>query len=138
MSHKDKLNIIKYQSLVKELIKENYNINLCKLKEITYMMDRNECETVEDWDKVEEYVSQYTEKTNERFPNWDNETSFELYYSYLKEFENTGAPVKPIPDMFYLLEGMRKEKKKEIRYEKESLKVFEDVSKDKYKGQFMR
>lgn len=97
------------QRLIKELIKNDYEIDLNDLKNIDFIMRETKCKTVKDWDKIINYLEEYTEKTkNEGHDYWDINYSFNVYINYLKEFE----PIKdkeifPKEDIHYLTECMR-------------------------------
>lgn len=126
-----------HERIIKELIKKDYNIPLSKLDKIVYIMHKNGCTSVKDWDEINSYLKKYTEKTNERHSLWTFETSIDLYYEYLKEFDKTSAPLKPREDMYNLIWNMKrlKSEKEEQSFEEERHMAFQIH--DEYSRNFM-
>ena len=97
------------QKLIKELIKNDYEINLNNLENIDFIMRETKCKTIEDWDKVINYLEEYTEKTiQEGHDYWTLEYSFSAYLNYLKEFKPIiDKDIFPKEDIHYLTKCMR-------------------------------
>lgn len=110
----------KYHDLIKELIKRDYSIDLRKLEKIIFVMKETNCESVEDWDKIQTYLEKYSEETRKTYPNWFDEVSFDFYVEYLHELRFMEKPLFPEEDMYTITQRV-KQKKKQI--EEEYLKI---------------
>ena len=102
--------IITNQELIKELIKNNYKINLNNIEKIDFIITETKSKNIDDWKKVLEYIEWYTNKTIKlEQENWLIETSFDLYYEYLYNFKDIeDKDIFPKEDIYYLTEQMKK------------------------------
>ena len=117
---------IENEDLIKELIKNDYDVPLSKVDIIDFVITETESKTLEDWNRVLEYICWYTKNTREKqFDSWSHEMSFDLYVRYLNAFKEVpGRPVFPEKDMYYLSEIMYDlEKKFEEDYKKKMVQT---------------
>ena len=99
---------LKNEELIKDLIKMDYDIPLDFIKEIDFIMTNLVIKTTEDWDKVNDYINWYTEKTKKYEDWWTKDKTFSLYYDYLTKMNGVrGREAFPKKDMFYILDTMK-------------------------------
>ena len=122
--------LIKNQNLIKELIKIDPKINLNDLERIDFVITETKSKTVEDCQKIFEYLNWYTEKTNKQgHIGWDNKSSFDVYHRYLKLFKDIHGRVlfPKKQDIYYLCErGDSVIRRKKIEFDKSMLKEIND------------
>lgn len=128
----------KYHDLIKELIKRDYSIDLRKIEKIVFVMKETNCESVEDWDRIQTYLEKYSEETRKTYPNWFDESSFDLYVNYLHELEFMEKPLFPEQDMYTITKRVKSRKKK-IKEEYLKImpnKIIEEIKEDPYAFEF--
>ncbi len=95
--------------LIKEIIRNDCDIDLRNFDSLVYIIKRTECNTLNEWNKIDNYLKKYTEFTQRTLSNgqhWTMSDSIKSYVRYLKAFEHTDAPLFPKEDFFYLGERM--------------------------------
>lgn len=109
---------IRNKSLIIELIKKNYKIDLDDIDKIDFIMKETNCQSEKDWKKILTYIKWYTKKSRETFPDWGDESSLDVYFRYLKAFKDIpGRQLFPQEDCYYLIESLHN-----IKQEKNLLK----------------
>ena len=98
--------IIRNQELIKQLIKNDYNIDLDKIESIDYILERTESKTIDDYNILLNYLQEYTEWTQKTHESWTFSYTLDSYYRFLKAFEHTKVNLMPKEDFHYLAEKM--------------------------------
>ena len=110
---------MKNEELIKTLIKEGYDISLepKNLKNLDYVLIKNQAKTVDDCKKVLEYLDWYTQKTiKQGYKDFKIEYSLGIYKNYLEAIKTIPMDTMPKKDMYYLTELIH-QKEKKIREE---------------------
>lgn len=129
--------IMIYKNIVEGFIEEG--IELDNIEKIGYIIKRTKTKSIEEWNTVVEYLKKYTEKTQEYHNDWTFERSLDIYYWYLKKFENMNISLFPKEDMYYIIQNYESQMyfaERKIREEAFKM-VLEELSQDKYLGNFM-
>lgn len=122
---------INNESLIKELIKKDYNIPLSQIQEIDFVLTKTKITTVEDYDKLINYLNGYTERSAKTLDFWDMKASTEQYLRYVKSMEKVSEFKRfPREDIYFLTEAMYQAKRK-ITDDMIAEKAYELVQKNK-------
>lgn len=97
---------IKNQELIKQLIKDDYNIDLDMIESFDYILTRTNCKTIDDYNVLLKYLQEYTEWTQKRHEYWTFSYTLDAYYRFLKAFEHTKINLMPKEDFYYLADRM--------------------------------
>lgn len=126
-----------YKNIVEGFIKKE--IELDNIEKIGYIIKRTKTKSIEEWNIVIEYLEKYTEKTKECHNDWTFERSLDIYYWYLKKFENMNISLFPREDMYYIMQDYESQMYfAERKIREEALKmVLEKLRQNEYLGNFM-
>ena len=113
---------IKNENLIKELIKNDYKIPFKRLEQIDFILTEIDAQSVNDWQKVVDYVNWYTQKTHEQgYEYWTDKYSFDAYHEYLQESQTIeDRELFPKVDCYVLtgyIKHLRSEESKKIEKE---------------------